>query len=939
MDRFCVCCRHTYGEFHVNVPTVFTSSTCSVASDTTLHIHPAFTSLSLPHHRRHMQLKQSAPDVTAEAPAAAAASCEDGGVTTLTPVSDAAQGVTSAVDVDRKQRRAPTEETTSHIVIELHPGQRDHADSAPISDQDPVHVIRSSAPELHLFTSIAAQSQIAPQRRPFVVVAVADDVTRMTSQLGVHTAAIRRTGSCTLPTGNRSSPTTRRLVISLTNLNDAARSTREVVLPARCPSSSQPASSSTAISGCSPDRAPSMSLMPGCSIATAAGDWREVSKELWSLRAMLADHEDISIDESVDESTTATTTTPQSTDNVSVKSSADTVVGVDDRPVSNASADPPSTSTPISCDAGDTHLPPVGVVSEAPANHGNTANEGDDCVTRKPSIRRQNYREAIARRQNHRLQSEASGSNELSVPTSSVEAASDTESSLSLDRCMYAGSGASSVDTTASSLGDSTDSTAGGSDVPSGGHRLEQLRGDSGYKSLETQQSLGQARDFRRQSASHFLLDSTANVIYEDQMVTATSSDEQRAPASSSTVVVSVQHSTTAGVAIPVSIATADSTTSVTPSMRSGHRHNKAAQRKRIQYRCERQAVEVHDSVTIGEPAEQKLIHRHHHQHQNHDQPRQQAHRRSHDADSAQLHSAAQSTTTATTTTLTTTTTTKTSSLFSRLLRTSHAAAGSSAGGSSVAARRSSLVRMQRDYSIDERSNALFNEFLRHDPAYDSKHTLSVHSRGSRPPRRVRPTRASPSAGGHRLAVDELSASTTPTAAAETPIAESRRHRSPHTAPNTTTTSPVLSHKHIHDDAPRLPTVSLLGYSTLRVGRRRSDGSSGDRLTTDAAMRTAAASGDKPRRASTSADQSSSPDTRPSPCSEHTLAANEFNVDFAIRAAAADDGDVQRCTDEDGASQTHSSTAATEHACQRHSATTSRRIPVIQLTTDEDTLQ
>lgn len=804
-----------------------------------------------------------------------------------------------------------------------------------VGDRDTASGIRSSAPELHLLAETAVKTHTSEPRRKqrqFVVVAVADDVKRLTPHPGVHSASgVRRSGSCTLPTEMRSPTTTRRYVISLTNL-DAGKISSDVVLP-QCSSSSPTSSeraSSIVASGCSSDHATSLTVTleaPSSTrcTSTSDGDCHEVSKELWSLRALLANREDISMDESVDEATAAareTATTPQSADDVSVKSSADTVISVDDRP-SPTTSTAPTTTTAVA----DTQP------SSAAAAPTSSADEG---ITRVPSIRRQNYREAIARRQNHRLQTEAvvaAGSNELSIPTSSVEASSeptDNESSLSFERWTYG----SSNETTASSIGDSmtsTDSTAGGSgsDGHGGGHRLEHLRGDSGYRSLEAQQSLGQARDFRRQSASHFFLDSSANVIYEDQMstATATSSDDVRTvPSSSSSVVVSVQQmqcSTSVGVSIPLSLSTADSAASGSANVRSGHRHNKAAQRKRIQYRCERQAVEIHDSVTVGDPIEYKATHQSHHHHHQHHQP-PQPHRRSTDTGSAMENLGERGlmgTTTSTTTTK--------PSLFSRFLRTAHIGSGSSASGS--ASRRNTLVRIQRDYSIDERSNAIFNEFLRHDPAYDTKQTLSVHARSSRSARRSRIPRSpmSTGAGRCRLTVDEHVSSTLSTA--ETLSGEGHvqwlRDSLPQTAPNTATTSPLLTRKHLLTEALADPRVST---SRQREGRRRSEGNS--RLATDVTSTTDHTTSDARRRASTSVDQSASnnrrsSDTEPTTAeSRETLPPRRGHDDAR---AAADVGDVVG---------PHMSTTS-EHSCQRRTGATSHRIPVIQLTTDEDTLQ
>jgi len=493
---------------------------------------------------------------------------------------------------------------------------------------------------------------------------------------------------------------------------------------------------------------------------------------------------------------------------------------------------------------------------------------------------------------------------------------------------------ASSNETTASSFGDSmtsTDSTAGGSgsDGHGAGHRLEQLRGDSGYRSLEAQQSLGQAREFRRQSASHFLLDSSANVIYEDQVTTTTttSCDDVRAPASS--VVVSVQqtqqHSTAvAAASIPVPLSTAADTTATSGAADNVHRQNKAAQRKRIQYRCDRQDIEIHDSVAVGDPAVDYKVTQHRHHHHHHHHHHRQPHRRSTDADTV-AENLTERVAMGTTTTTTTTTTTK-PSLFSRLLRTTHVGSGSAAGGGSVSSSRNSFIRIQRDYSIDERSNAIFNEFLRHDPTYDIKHTLSVHARSSRSARRSRVPRSpvSARAARRRLAAEDQTSSTL--TSAETPPADGNsqppRGYTSHTAPNTTTTSPLLNHKNLLVDVfsdARVSTslISPPGQSPERGGRRRSEGSRG--LTTGlTAAAIHATDGDR-RRASMSTEQSPS---------------DERRLEDTEQTASESGSATQRSQDDD----VERPVAMSMTSQRRSGATTSRRIPVIQLTTDDDTL-
>jgi len=917
-----------------------------------------FTFSSLPHHYQPLQQQPQtrAGDVNVEEPVNEHDNARKLSLTpdsqqvpdnTLTAHKSDLQPSTRS-DFDRLQRRASAEASdNTQIVVDVHPAILSDEFKV-IGDRSTASRIRSSAPELHLVTrtDLDAHDTHEPEsrgKRQFVVVTVADDVARLSTYHKVHTASsVRRTGSCKLPSRVRSPTTTKRFVISLTNL-DAGKFTSDTVLPQSLsfsPLSSQPVSSTIA-SACLSDQAASAAVMleaptslasPRCP-ATSDRDCREVSKELWSLRALLANHSDISMDESVDEATATeatSSTTPQSADDVSVKSSADTVISVDARPLPTAST--ATAPLPAMTTIEDSSQQPTNVPEEQ-------ASGGDDGITRKPSIRRQNYREAIARRQNNRIQTAAAASvnNELSIPTSSVEASSeptDTESSMSFEWWTYpASSAASSNETTASSFGDSmtsTDSVAGGSgsDGHGGVHRLEQLRGDSGYRSLETQQSVGQARDFRCQSASHFLLDSSANVIYEDQMSMATSYDDVRSSASPSSVVVSVQqmqYSTALGASIPVSLPIADSTASGSANMRSGHRHNKAAQRKRIQYRCDRQDVEIHDSMAVGDPIEYKVTrqshhhHHHHHQHHHYQQQQQPPHPRSIDVGSVaeNLEERDLTTPTATTTTMPTTK----PSLFSRFLRTAHIGSGS--GGSGVASRRSSLSRMQRDYSIDERSNAIFNEFVRHDPVYDTKHTLNVHAHSSRSARRSRTPRSQmPRSSRRRIPVEERSSST-----AEMQRTEVQGQS--HTAPNTTSTSPLLIRKYQLVEALADPrSTSLLGDSSPR-GRRRSEGS--NRLGSDVTSAIAhATSYDIPRGASTYVDQSPF-DNRPSPDIEQTTAESmdTFPTHQRHDDYGSDVADIRPPL----------VSTSSEHDCTRRSAATSHRIPVIQLTTEEDTLQ
>jgi len=113
----------------------------------------------------------------------------------------------------------------------------------------------------------------------------------------------------------------------------------------------------------------------------------------------------------------------------------------------------------------------------------------------------------------------------------------------------------------------------------------------------------------------------------------------------------------------------------------------------------------------------------------------------------------------------------------------------------------------------------------------------------------------------------------------------------------------------------------------LLGARRRSEGSS--RLTTNvvASPSYSTSSDDRRRRASTSADQPLS-DSRP------LLSTEETTVEFtdALPTHRNNTPDV-------GSDIIRPQTTTTsQHGCQRKTGATSRSIPVIQLTTDDDTL-
>ena len=234
----------------------------------------------------------------------------------------------------------------TQIVVEVHPAAQ-NVELKVLGDRDTgTGCVRSSAPELRTVTTsddhAAARTPEPPrQKRQFVVVTVADDVNRrLTTHAGVHavTAAassgVHRSGSCTLPSSARS-PTSsrRRFVISLMNLDTDKSNISSRSVGPQCRPTVLSSLQSSVASGCSSDQTASLTVAVEASSSTSSrcvtapsdGDWREASNELWSLRAMLANHDDTSVDESVDEATTTTTTatSPQSADDVSVRSSAD----------------------------------------------------------------------------------------------------------------------------------------------------------------------------------------------------------------------------------------------------------------------------------------------------------------------------------------------------------------------------------------------------------------------------------------------------------------------------------------------------------------------------------------------------------------------------------------------------------------------------------------
>ncbi|ESO10221.1 hypothetical protein HELRODRAFT_168105 [Helobdella robusta] len=339
-------------------------------------------------------------------------------------------------------------------------------------------------------------------------------------------------------------------------------------------------------------------------------------------------------------------------------------------------------------------------------------------LVRKPSVRRQTYRNAIARRQakEERLQQKSeikmepkNEKNELNANTTQKlnlttgsETSQDTESSISFERFLATGG---SCSTTAASL--SCDDSNASTDSTGESHlyKLEKLRGDSGYKSLENQQSLNMRYDYR--STLNFV-PQESNIISEDELmmspiVTGASSSipvlTRRVHSADENLVRTnsiIPNVELIAPSVPQSsVAVNKSSTNLSLFTKMSQQvllsRNKAAEKKRIQYKCDRQLIKIQDSfidagfknVKVTTTSSQCVA------------PKPPFY----SSGSINLSNSSFA-----------------SSFISRFLK-SHS--------------RRSLVRMQRDYSIDERTDALFNEFLRFDPALEIKHTLCVTRRPS----------------------------------------------------------------------------------------------------------------------------------------------------------------------------------------------------------------
>ena len=186
-------------------------------------------------------------------------------------------------------------------------------------------------------------------------------------------------------------------------------------------------------------------------------------------------------------------------------------------------------------------------------------------------------------------------------------------------------------------------------------HRLQKMRGDSGYKSLETQQSQqqsgGSATPPKPQKKQiHFALDQESLDCDDDDPIGTAS-----APASFE------RHS----------LRVSDGRRSSRSKLHFDRRTGKTASRKRREYRADRQIIHVYSSILDQETDSARS-----------DQP-------SGDSFEEQKPS-------------------RKFSLF-RLLR----------GGSKESKR-----SLSRDYSVDEKTDALFHEFMRYDPTMDPVHPV-----------------------------------------------------------------------------------------------------------------------------------------------------------------------------------------------------------------------
>ncbi|XP_064626019.1 uncharacterized protein LOC135486846 [Lineus longissimus] len=204
------------------------------------------------------------------------------------------------------------------------------------------------------------------------------------------------------------------------------------------------------------------------------------------------------------------------------------------------------------------------------------------------------------------------------------------------------------VDTTTSfeSTTDNTDSTG-----DSQTHKLQQMKADSGYKSLES--TAGQAPKLSKKQI-HFALDDQESVENEDEDGHST----DKSPMEGCSVIAM-------GIDSPAK------------RFKNG-RTGRTASKKRREYSRERQIVQIYESINEPESDRSELP----------------------SGDSFDENSAPSK-----------------MSVFSRFFKSQS---------------RERQRQLSRDFSIDEKTDAIFNEFLRPDASIGQKHTLAVRARSPR---------------------------------------------------------------------------------------------------------------------------------------------------------------------------------------------------------------
>ena len=240
-----------------------------------------------------------------------------------------------------------------------------------------------------------------------------------------------------------------------------------------------------------------------------------------------------------------------------------------------------------------------------------------------------------------------------SEPPTSADNSFDSVETIETDGDASESSRHEMTTTSFESTTDNTDSTG-----DSQAHKLQQMRGDSGYKSLETQNSQQQQQVTPPRCSKkqiHFALDHESIEKDGSKSVAKIFSDEP----------VYTRHSVEA----PETYGRRHSKKFV--------RNGRTASKKRREYRAERQVIHVRES-TIEPDTDSRS-----------DQPSGDSFEESQ--------------------------TSRKQSLFSRFLRR-HSTD-------------SNKRQLSRDYSVDEKTDALFNEFTRHDPALEQKGASTVSMR------------------------------------------------------------------------------------------------------------------------------------------------------------------------------------------------------------------